>query len=105
MCLKKLLKHIYEEATITVRVDEALKTKKIPVGKRSPQRVSSCSPLPWNIFAKLYIRSLYEDAFEDVFKSLGWDKSGIKIDDLIVSHVRFAGDVVLISEYLEEFKL
>lgn len=87
----KLLENIYDQATMVVRVDEDLITNKIPVGKGVRQG-DTISP------------KLFTLALEDVFKTLHWDNKGIKINGLYLNHLRFADDIVLISENLDELE-
>lgn len=45
---------------------------------------------------------LFIAAVEDMFKKLKWRKTGIKINGQFISHLRYADDIVLLGESLEE---
>lgn len=47
---------------------------------------------------------LFTNALEDVFKLLEWKGRGININGENVSHLRFADDIVIIAESLEELE-
>ncbi|XP_049943211.1 uncharacterized protein LOC126424031 [Schistocerca serialis cubense] len=63
----KLLRQIYDQATMTFRVDEDLITSRVPTGKgvRQDDTVSL---------------KLFNLALEDIFKFLDWNNRGIKIN-------------------------
>jgi hypothetical protein len=87
----KLIKYIYENATMDVRMDDDRKTNKIKIEKGVRQG-DTISP------------KLFTLALEDTFKSLNWDKKGININGTYMSHLRFADDIVIISEDLDQLK-
>ena len=86
-----LLRHIYENATIHVKVDEDLSTGKIPV-KRGIRQGDSISP------------KLFTAALEDIFKQLNWEGKGVIIDGQYLSHLRFADDVIIMSSLAAELQ-
>lgn len=88
---KNLLKHIYEKATLQVEITEDQTTDKIPL-KKGVRQGDTISP------------KLFTLALEDVFKKLEWSKKGINIDGRYLNHLRFADDIVLISNNLEELR-
>ncbi|KAI8433032.1 hypothetical protein MSG28_013899 [Choristoneura fumiferana] len=45
---------------------------------------------------------LFTNALEDVFKLLDWNRFGININGEYITHLRFANDIVIMAESLEE---
>ncbi|CAH1224416.1 unnamed protein product [Diabrotica balteata] len=86
---RMLLKYIYDNATMQINVAEGLTTNKIR-SERGVRQGDTISP------------KLFTLALEDVFKKLNWEQLGIKIDGRFLSHLRFADDIVLISNNTEE---
>lgn len=80
-----LMKYIYEKATSTIKIDNDTKTKQIKL-ERGVRQGDTISP-------KLFTLTL-----EDIFKKLNWEHLGINIDGKKLNHLRFADDIVLISE-------
>lgn len=74
-----------------VTIDEDIKTSKIPI-KRGVRQGDTISP-------KLFTLTL-----EDVFKGLDWQDKGINIDGTRLNHLRFADDIILISNSSEQLK-
>ncbi|KAL3287523.1 hypothetical protein HHI36_001992 [Cryptolaemus montrouzieri] len=72
-----------------ITIDEETTSKEIPV-KRGIRQGDTISP-------KLFTLSL-----EDVFKGLKWETRGITIDGVRLNHLRFADDIVLISDDAED---
>lgn len=86
-----LIKQIYENASMQVRIDDDLKTDRIPI-KRGVRQGDTISP------------KLFTLALEDVFKKLDWQNNGINIDGVRLNHLRFADDIVIIANTGEELK-
>ncbi|KAA5586822.1 reverse transcriptase family protein, partial [Pseudomonas aeruginosa] len=84
----EVLKYLYNNATMSVRVQEHC-TKEIPV-KRGVRQGDVISP-------KLFITAL-----EDSFKLLEWQGLGININGEYITHLRFADDIVVMAESLED---
>lgn len=84
-----LLKNIYENATFHVKINEDLKTDKVKVN-RGVRQGDTISP------------KLFTLALENIFKSLQWETKGINIDGSYLNHLRFADDIVLISNNRHE---
>ncbi|KAA5608736.1 reverse transcriptase family protein, partial [Pseudomonas aeruginosa] len=84
----EVLKCLYNNATMSVRVQEHC-TKEIPV-KRGVRQGDVISP-------KLFITAL-----EDSFKLLEWQGLGININGEYITHLRFADDIVVMAESLED---
>nr|ADI61818.1 endonuclease-reverse transcriptase [Bombyx mori] len=47
---------------------------------------------------------LFTNALEDMFKTLDWKKMGININGQYISHLRFADDIVLMAESLQDLQ-
>lgn len=86
-----LIRNIYQNASFHIKIDEGTKTNNIQI-KRGVRQGDTISP------------KLFTLALEDVFKRLPWEKKGIKIDGTYLSHLRFADDIVLISEDIAEIE-
>ena len=84
-----LIKDIYEHATLHVKVEEDLITGRIPI-KREVRQGDTISP------------KLFTLAMQNAFKNLTWKQNGINIDGQFLSHLRFADDIVLISNDADE---
>ncbi|KAM0735271.1 LINE-1 retrotransposable element ORF2 protein [Formica fusca] len=79
-----LIRHIYEHATLHVKMEEDWVTGKVPVG-RGVRQGDTISP------------KLFTLALEDIFKNLKWEQKSINIDGKRLNHLRFADDIILIS--------
>lgn len=86
-----IIKNIYENASLQIKIDESTKTNKIPI-KRGVRQGDTISP------------KLFTLALENVFKKLSWENRGIRIDGSYLSHLRFADDLVLISSDVNELE-
>lgn len=82
-----LIKHIYNKATASVRLHEDTKKFRIEKGVRQGDTLS---PL------------LFITLLESMCKKINWESMGINIDGEKISHLRFADDIVLISEDVRE---
>ncbi|WP_419894688.1 reverse transcriptase domain-containing protein, partial [Proteus faecis] len=82
-----MLKCLYSNATISVRGQEQ-STKAIPLqrGVRQGDVISS---------------KLFTAALKDDFKLLEWKGCGININGEYITHLRFADDIVVMAESLE----
>lgn len=85
----RLIKSIYEGATLQVKLNDDWTTEKIPV-KRGVRQGDTISP------------KLFTAALEHALKKLNWERKGISIDGAYLNHLRYADDIVLISESPDE---
>lgn len=86
-----LIKHIYENATLQVAIDEDTSTDKIKIEKGVRQG-DTISP------------KLFTLALESAFKNLAWENKGINVDGTRLNHLRFADDIVVISNDINQLK-
>jgi len=88
---KQLLKPIYDNLTISVKITEEIETNQIQIqiGVRQGDTISP---------------NLFTLALEDVFKALNRNEKDIKIDGEHLSHLRFADDIVLFSQNIMELQ-
>lgn len=86
-----LLKNIYDQATFHIKINDDTVTRKIPM-KRGVRQGDTISP------------KLFTLALEDVFKTVNWDRKGIKIDGNFLNHLRYADDIVIFSTNLDELQ-
>ena len=82
----RLIKNIYNNATMTVRLHKDTKCIKINRGIRQGDTLSP---------------KLFTAVLEHAFKQLDWDTNGIKVDGEMLSHLRFADDIVLMGDNLK----
>lgn len=87
----QIIESIYKEATIHIRLDETTTTNKIPL-ERGVRQGDTISP------------KLFTLALEDIFKKLEWNTKGINVDGFRLNHLRFADDIVLISNNATELQ-
>ncbi len=85
-----IISSMYNEAEARVRMDTVGNKFKIKRGVRQGD------PLSPNLFNCL---------LEEVFRQLDWERRGIKINGEFLNHLRFADDVVLLTEKIEELKI
>ena len=85
------IQNIYENATLHVKIEEDMVTDKIPI-RRGVRQGDSISP------------KLFTLALEDIFKNLHWEKKGINIFGVFLSHLRFADDIILFSSDVQELR-
>lgn len=83
----QLLHHIYTNATSVIRLHENSKPFKIERGVRQGDTISP---------------KLFTCVLEYIFKTLSWEEKGISINGTKLHHLRFADDIVLISDCLHE---
>ena len=84
----EVLRCLYEAATMSVQV-QGQQSKPIQL-RRGVRQGDVISP------------KLFTSALEDMFKTLDWKGKGININGEYISHLRFADDIVLMAESLEE---
>ncbi|CAK1584434.1 unnamed protein product [Parnassius mnemosyne] len=84
----EVLKCLYSRATMAIRVQNQ-STKPIQL-QRGVRQGDVISP------------KLFTAALEDVFKLLDWKGYGININGEYITHLRFADDIVLMAESLED---
>ncbi len=84
----EVLKCLYTNATMSVQVQNQ-STKNIPL-QRGVRQGDVISP------------KLFTAALEDAFKLLEWKGSGININGEYITHLRFADDIVVMAESLED---
>lgn len=85
----RLFKDIYSECTSQIRLHEL--SQRIPIEKGVRQG-DSLSP------------KLFSAVLESVFRRLDWEEKGMNIDGERFTNLRFADDVVLVSEKCEELE-
>lgn len=84
----EVLKCLYSKATMSIRLqDESTKPIQLQRGVRQGDVISP---------------KLFTSALEDVFKLLDWNGFGININGEYITHLRFADDIVIMAESLEE---
>ena len=83
----ELIKHIYESATSVIMTDKTSESFKIERGVRQGDPMSP---------------KLFNAVLEDIFRRLNWEDRGVKINGKRLNHLRFADDIVTISETAEE---
>jgi endonuclease/exonuclease/phosphatase family metal-dependent hydrolase len=84
----EVLKCLYENATMSVRLQNR-SSKPIPL-QRGVRQGDVISP------------KLFTAALEDVFKTLVWRRLGININGEYITHLRFADDIVVLAETMED---
>jgi Reverse transcriptase (RNA-dependent DNA polymerase) len=83
----RLLKNIYEKSTASIELENQSRSFKISRGIKQ-----GCCFSP----------DLFNAALQEIFKKLKKNKLGIKINEEVLSELRFADDIVLISERKED---
>ncbi|PZC85070.1 hypothetical protein B5X24_HaOG202834 [Helicoverpa armigera] len=81
---------LYEAATMSVQVQNQ-QTRPIPL-HRGVRQGDVISP------------KLFTNAMEDMFKTLNWKGRGININGEHISHLRFADDIVIMAETLQDLQ-
>ena len=84
----EVLKSLYENATMSVKLQDQ-NTKPIQL-QRGVRQGDVISP------------KLFTAALEDIFKLLDWSRLGININGEYINHLRFADDIVIMAETLED---
>lgn len=82
-----LLKYIYEHATACVRLHEDTNKFRIQRGVRQGDTISP---------------KLFTAVLELAFKRINWDEMGIKVDGEFLSHLRFADDIVITADSIDQ---
>ena len=83
----ELIKHIYENATSVIMTNKTSESFKIERGVRPGDPISP---------------KLFNAVLEDMFRKLNWEDRRVKINGKRLNHLRFADDIVTISEIAEE---
>jgi hypothetical protein len=84
-----ILKELYKDAEACIKMDRMGPQIKIERGIRQGDPLSP---------------NLFNSALEEIFKQFDWEGKGVKINGEWLNHLRFADDVVLISESIEELQ-
>lgn len=84
-----IIKELYKNSTARVKLESSGPEFKIERGVKQGDPLSP----------KLFVAVL-----ESIFRSLDWDEVGLKIHGRFLSHLRFADDIVLLSENVEELQ-
>lgn len=84
-----IIKNIYEKATARVKIHE--NTQDFPI-ERGVRQGDVLSP------------KLFTTLLEYMFKKIGFDEMGININGEKLSHLRFADDIVIIADRIDEAK-
>ena len=85
----EILKDIYTDSSVTVHLHK--ESEKIRI-KRGVRQGDTISP-------KLFTATL-----ESIFRRLNWENKGVKIDGEFLSNIRFADDIFLCTETLQELQ-
>ncbi|XP_046976516.1 uncharacterized protein LOC124542632 [Vanessa cardui] len=86
----QVMRCLYEAATMSVRVQNQ-QTNPIPL-HRGVRQGDVISP------------KLFTNEMEDMFKTLNWKGRGININGEYISHLRFADDIVIVAETLQDLQ-
>ncbi|PZC82734.1 hypothetical protein B5X24_HaOG209832 [Helicoverpa armigera] len=86
----QVMRCLYEAATMSVQVQNQ-QTRPIPL-HRGVRQGDVISP------------KLFTNAMEDMFKTLNWKGRGININGEHISHLRFADDIVIMAETLQDLQ-
>lgn len=86
----KIIEYIYSQAKMHVKLWEKTNTIHIRRGVRQGDTISP----------KLFISAL-----EEIFRKMDWSEKGINIDGERLNHLRFADDIVLISNNLQDLQI
>ncbi|RVE40475.1 hypothetical protein evm_014875 [Chilo suppressalis] len=86
----QVIRCLYEAATMSVQVQNQ-QTSPIPL-HRGVRQGDVISP------------KLFTNAMEDMFKTLNWKRHGININGERISHLRFADDIVIMAETLQDLQ-
>ena len=78
-----MIKNIYENCTSVIRLHKDSEPFQLQKGVRQGDTISP---------------KLFTACLEEVFKQLDWEEKGLRIDGEYLSHLRFADDIVLITE-------
>ncbi len=83
------MKDIYRDSTATIQLHK--KSRKFPI-RKGVRQGDTISP------------KLFTACLEEVFKKLEWDDMGLKIDGEYLNNLRFADDLVLVSNSGEDLE-
>ncbi len=87
--LIRIIKNIYEESKAYIKMDRTGEVFNIKRGVRQGD------PLSPNMF---------NSVLEEIVRNLKWEEMGIKINGEFLSHLRFADDVVIISDSISNLE-
>ena len=79
----RVLEDIYRDSTTTIKLHK--KSEKIPI-KKGVRQGDTISP------------KLFTACLEEIFKKLEWENIGMKVDGEYLNNLRFADDIVLLSD-------
>lgn len=85
----EILRNLYKSATMTVQLTENTNPIQIQKGVRQGDVISP---------------KLFNNALEDIFKTLDWTEKGININGMYLSHLRYADDIVITAESESELQ-
>jgi hypothetical protein len=85
----EVIKEIYDTATLQVKLHKL--SNPVPV-KRGVRQGDTISP------------KLFTSCLEDIFKLLDWSQRGVNINGERLTHLRFADDVIVFSENIDELQ-
>jgi ribonuclease HII len=85
-----LLANIYTNCTSHVQLHKESKPINIKKGVRQGDTISP---------------KLFTSCLENIFRSLNWEENGIQINGEYLNHLRFADDIVIISESKEQLQV
>ena len=85
----RLLQNIYANGTAVIRLHKDTERIKIEKGVRQGDTISP---------------KLFTACLEGIFRELNWENKGLNINGEFFNHLRFADDIVLISETAEDLQ-
>jgi len=85
----KLLQIFYANGTATVRLHKDSDKVKIAKGVRQGDTISP---------------KLFTACLESIFRKINWERKGLNINGQYLNHLRFADDIILMSETAEELQ-
>lgn len=86
----RIIKNIYKESTAKIQTERKGETFKIRKGVRQGDPLSP---------------KLFSSVLEHIFRKTNWDDYGININGKKLNHLRFADDLILLSENQEGLKI
>ena len=86
----KIMENIYEKGSTIIRLHKESDKIKIEKGVRQGDTISP---------------KLFTSCLESIFRKIDWEGKGININGEYLNHLRFADDIILISETPEELQI